>query len=182
MVRVYLWLPGFFRENNSGSSSSGGYNPTLFGHVWNWGHVAIEVPEPTNSYIPTYYWSYWPPHYKPDKYAYCWNDDRETCGRKPDNTIEINNLDEEAMQAEWEKEVLKEFHELEHNCCTVAASLLRAGLAKDFKHFLRQTWRMVRNPFLLYLNTGISVAGELSFWDPFKIESLAKYIKKIADD
>ena len=191
MLKVYIWrTKAGWCDGAGGSSSSSSFGSRLqlppsirigsFGI--DWGHVAMEIPDPSYSYVPKHYFSYWPPNKKSDKYSYHYGDDKETCG-PASVTIEVENLDEEAMVSKWKEELAKDFDDLSHNCCTVAAEVLDAGFSASyvggFGTFFKWSWRAMSSPFSSYKAIMRNAMAETFVWTPDKIEKLATYLKEI---
>jgi len=181
ITRVYIWPTGLKNKDKVKKSSS--IDPFNLG--WYWGHVAIEIPDPEedNPHMPLHYWSYWPPSMKPSKQGIYYPDDHTSCGDAK-IIIDIENLHINKMEKTWEKELKKDFHDYNHNCCTVTAELLRAGFAgsyfDSFGTFTKRSWRIVTSPFSTFLFSTKTLASEALVWSPFVVEDFANFIKKIS--
>jgi hypothetical protein len=169
MIRAYIWLPRLKQE--------GVFNGSVIG----WGHTAIEI-------VDGIYMSKWPKREDtPYGYTLSYEEDIDTCGgRKANETIEISNLNEQAMAEYWETAREKEFRNVLHNCCRVSAKTLNHGFFwsnynSGVGTFLKRTWRGYAN----YSDTLIHAYGlylnQVTTWTPHTVSGLANYIKKIVE-
>jgi hypothetical protein len=176
------------RRGSSSSSSVERVSKRLGFLEIDWGHVALEIPDDDpNCVIPKHYMSYWPPHKKAEKYSYDYDDDKETCG-EAHCTIPIHHLSESAMAEAWECELSKPFDDLNHNCCTVTAILLREGYNASFTsegfwistgRIIKRSYRIARSPFNTFLTQARNSVADSTVWSPAKIQAFAKWLQQI---
>jgi hypothetical protein len=166
MIRIYIWLPRLGKGGSVGSSIG-------------WGHASIEVVD--GSYI-----SKWPKREDtPYGYTMCYEEDRDVCGREADEVIEIENLDEKAIQEYWEEARNKEFNDLFHNCCRISAKAINHGFFwstfSDTEHYFKRLGRMYANFWSATINSYVTPFSDIVTWTPYTVAGLAKYIKKIVE-
>lgn len=171
MIIVYVWLP---RRQNTVNSDSSSVNSVL-----EFGHAAVELVN--GSYI-----SKWPKQPQtPFGYTMCHEEDSELCGREADETVEIERLNEEAMEKYWQSIRSKEFNNLFRNCCRVSAKALNHGFYwRKFDSFGNYFKCGIRE--IVHLDdTLVHFIGDsinpMTTWHPHTVLGLAKYIQKITD-
>lgn len=180
MIKVYIWRTQITFNQRFRSSSSSSVGVGQLG--LDYGHVGLEIPDNNNVYCPKHYMSYWPPNKKPEKYSYYYPEDKENCG-EADCIVNVYNLDEDRMVKTWKEELVKDFNDFDHNCCTVAAEILRHGfdgyLDKSAWNKIKSSARMLVHPFATFLAAGRNTYADAIIWSPSKIENFAKFLQKL---
>ncbi len=175
MIKIYIWRTSF----GNGHSNSSSFRNNFV----DWGHVAIEIPDPINgSSCPQHYMSYWPPEKKSEKCSYYYEDDRQSCGDAHE-IIEITNLNKTSMIETWNKELNMDFHDTNHNCCTVAAKILKSGYEgsnfSGVSAYFGRVWKRVINFDEVIWRNAVNRMSEITIWTPDRIEEYSLHIKKI---
>lgn len=176
-VGVHIWR--MFEAPLKLEAGSSSARTQLSGLIGGFGHVGVRVEFD--------YLSFWPGDEPGEHaaFAYSYDEDLARCGREPDTVIEIHGLVTEAMLDAWEKESAKPFHPVTHNCCTISARVLVAGLeaqadesfVQGVKMLARFYRRPVRSLRVFYSHLLRETQG---IHDPSQLERLALVVRDVA--
>jgi hypothetical protein len=185
LTNVYVWKPTVYFNKGSCVGSMNASFLRGFGVNLSWGHAALELVDAKN-HEPMLYASYWPPETVPGKCVYSYQEDVDTMARPASTVITIKDLDSNAIEQAWSREFAKDFHNLQHNCCTVATQLLEAGfhgsMYRSVGSFLMKAggsfWASLTAP-ITAMQANVAIVQGVMVFHPEAVEVIALHLRNI---